>query len=350
MDKTLTDIKSMTLHELTDYFESIGEKPFRAKQVYKWMHVKLASSFDEMTDLSKDLRKRLEENCTVRTADIIYRQVSKIDGTTKYLMELADGNRVESVWMKYRHGRSVCVSSQAGCRMGCRFCASTVGGLRRSLKPSEILDQVYNIQRASGERVSNVIIMGIGEPLDNYDNVVRFIRMLSDKNGLNISERNITLSTCGIVENIYRLADEGLNCTLAVSLHAPFDELRKKIMPVANRYSIADIIKAADYYIEKTGRRVSLEYTLIDGENDSPECAQEISRLVGRRLYHVNLIPLNHVEGRFGRRSNAANISRFKFLLEKYHINVTIRREMGSDIDAACGQLRNNSSAAGAGV
>lgn len=335
------DIKSMTYQELEEFVTQLGEKPFRAKQLYQWMHQHLAVSFEEMTNLSKTFRKKLEENCTMEGARVLQQQISRLDGTSKFLMELSDGNTVESVLMKYRHGNSVCVSSQVGCRMGCRFCASTVGGLIRSLETSEILDQIYEIQRHTGERVSNVIIMGIGEPLDNFENVLRFIRMLSDQNGLHISQRNITLSTCGLVDRIYDLMEQELTITLAISLHAPNDELRREMMPVANRYSIDEIMEACRAYVDRTGRRITFEYTMVEGVNDTPDHAGQLSRLLKGLNCHVNLIPLNSVEGRMGSRSRGSTIQDFKLLLEKNHINVTIRREMGGDIDAACGQLRN---------
>lgn len=334
------DIKSMNYSEMKEFIKSINEKTFRAKQLYEWIHKNLVLSFDDMTNLSKDFRAKLEKNCTIAGARVIKRQTSG-DGTNKFLMQLSDGNTVESVLMKYKHGNSVCISTQVGCRMGCRFCASTVGGLTRSLHTSEMLDQIYEIQRITGERVSNVILMGIGEPLDNYDNVVKFIRMLSDENGLNISQRNITLSTCGLVDRLRKLVDEHLTITVAISLHAPNDELRKEMMPIANKYTIAEIIDACRYYIDKTGRRITFEYSMVEGKNDTQECAMQLIRLLKGLNCHVNLIPLNPVEGRMGSRSKGADIQGFKLLLEKNHINVTIRREMGSDIDAACGQLRN---------
>ncbi len=335
-----TDIKSLDFDELKEFIESTGEKAFRAKQVYGWMHQKLVQSFDEMSNIPKSLRERLSEECFIESTRIAGKQVSK-DGTAKFLMELSDGNKVESVLMKYKHGNSVCISTQAGCRMGCKFCASTVGGLIRNLTPSEMLGQVYEIQRTTGERVSNVILMGIGEPLDNYSNVVKFIRMLSDSNGINISQRNITLSTCGLVEKLRELADEGLAITVAVSLHAPDDALRRQIMPVAYRYSISSVMEACRYYIEKTGRRVTFEYSMMEGINDSSTHAGKLARLLKGLNCHVNLIPLNPVYGRMGQRPAIEGIQQFKLILEKKHINVTIRREMGSDIDAACGQLRN---------
>ncbi len=335
------DIKSMTYPELQEFVAELGEKKFRTKQLYDWIHKQLVLSFDEMTNLSKGFRDKLEATCTIAGARIVQQQTSKLDGTSKFLMKLEDGNTVESVLMKYKHGNSVCVSSQVGCRMGCRFCASTVGGLTRSLHTSEILDQIYEIQRTTGERVSNVIIMGIGEPLDNYDNVIRFIRMLSDENGLNISQRNITLSTCGLVPKIRDLMEEDLTITVAISLHAPNDTLRQEMMPIANRYSIAEIMEVCREYIDRTGRRITFEYTMVEGKNDTPAHAQQLCQILRGMNCHVNLIPLNSVEGRMGTRSKGADIQGFKLLLEKNHINVTIRREMGGDIDAACGQLRN---------
>lgn len=335
-----TDIKSMDLAQLQIFVEELGEKKFRAKQLYQWMHQKLAAEFDEMTNLSKDFRSKLAERSELHGAKVIRKQVSK-DGTTKFLMELSDGNTVESVWMQYHHGNSVCISTQVGCRMGCRFCASTVGGLVRSLRTSEMLDQIYEIQRITGQRVSNVILMGIGEPLDNFENVVQFIRMLSDADGLHISQRNITLSTCGLVDRIRRLMAEKLTITLAISLHAPNDTLRATMMPVANRYSIQEIMQVCREYVEQTGRRITFEYSMVEGVNDTPEHAKELSQLLHGLLCHVNLIPLNPVDGRMGNRSKRTNVQEFKLVLEKNHTNVTIRREMGSDIDAACGQLRN---------
>lgn len=334
------DIKSMAYPELMQYVEQMGEKPFRAKQLYEWMHRHLVTGPSQITNLSKAFRQRLSEECVFGGVEILKEQISRRDGTRKYLMGLRDGNTVESVLMRYRHGNSVCISSQVGCRMGCRFCASTVGGLVRNLTVSELLDQVYRIQSHTGERVSNVIIMGIGEPLDNFDNVIRFIRMLSDERGLHISQRNITLSTCGIVNGIYDLMEEALAITLAVSLHAPDDEIRRKMMPVAERFSMEEIMEACRAYAECTGRRVTFEYTMVQGVNDKTEHAERLCRRLRGMNCHVNLIPLNEVEGRMGSRSRGSMIQDFKQVLEKNHVNVTVRREMGSDIDAACGQLR----------
>lgn len=335
-----TDIKSLNYQELQEQIIQMGEKPFRGKQLYQWLHRHLANSTKEMSNLSQSFRETLDRKCIIQNTHIA-RQQTSADGTTKFLLELTDGNYVESVLMKYKHGNSVCISTQAGCRMGCRFCASTIGGLVRNLTVSEMLEQVYQIQRLTGERVSNVILMGIGEPLDNYDNVVKFIRMLSDEHGLNISQRNITLSTCGLVEQIRRLSGEQLVITLAISLHAPNDAIRRELMPVAERYSIKEILTACKDYLKDTRRRITFEYSLVDGKNDAPEQAEELARQLKGILCHVNLIPLNPVEGRLGKRSRTEQIAAFKKVLEKNKINVTVRREMGRDIDAACGQLRN---------
>lgn len=336
------DIKSYTLNELKEEMKEIGEKAFRATQIYEWLHVKLVQNFDEMTNLSKGLRDKLKDKYELVALKQIKCLESSIDGTCKFLFQLPDGNVIESVLMKYHHGNSVCISSQVGCRMGCRFCASTLGGLERNLSTSEMLDEIYQIQRLSGERVSNVVVMGTGEPLDNYDNLLKFIHMLTDENGLNISQRNITVSTCGIAEKIEQLAEENLAITLALSLHAPNDEDRRKIMPIANRYELHTVLKACDYYYEKTGRRISYEYSLVEGVNDGREQAEELAKLLKGKNCHINLIPVNPIKERDFRRSSSKNIQNFKNILEKYRINVTIRREMGSDINAACGQLRKS--------
>ena len=311
----MTDIKSMTLTELKELMTELGEKPFRAKQIYSWLHEHLAASWEEMTNLPKSLKQKLEAYpiTALETVDV---QISKTDGTRKYLFRLSDGNMIESVLMKYKYGNSVCISSQAGCRMGCRFCASTIGGLARNLLPSEMLDQIYRIQASIGERVSNVVVMGSGEPLDNYDNLLRFIHILTEEGGLHLSQRNLTVSTCGLVPKMYELAEEKLQMTLAVSLHAPRN------------------------YFDKTGRRITFEYSLVAGVNDSEENARELAgRLKGLNC-HVNLIPVNPVRERSFVRSTRQAVENFKINLEKCGINGTIRREMGSDIDGACGQLR----------
>ena len=336
------DIKSFTYGELLEQVKEMGEKPFRAEQLYQWMHQKLAADFDEMTNLSRAFREALKERYAYTSLEMADRLVSKIDGTEKYLFRLADGNVIESVLMRYHHGNSVCISSQVGCRMGCRFCASTIGGLTRCLTPSEMLDQIYCIQRISGERVSNVVLMGTGEPLDNYDNFLRFLELLTDERGLHISQRNITVSTCGIVENMKRLADEKLQITLALSLHASSQEKRKELMPIAYKYELDDVLDVCRYYFEKTGRRITFEYSLVGGVNDTPEDARRLGRLIGDLNCHVNLIPVNPIKERDYVESEKAAIIAFKNKLENYRINVTIRREMGRDINGACGQLRKS--------
>lgn len=334
------DMKSLSLDELKEQMALIGEKPFRAKQIYEWLHVKLVRSFDEMTNLSKETRQKLEEMFSLTNLKVVDSLVSDDGSTSKFLFELHDNRVIESVLMKYHHGNSVCISSQVGCRMGCRFCASTLGGLERNLAASEMLDQIYQIQRISGERVSNIVLMGTGEPMDNFENVVKFLELISNGDGLNISQRNITVSTCGIVEKIRELADRKLAITLAISLHAPTDERRKEIMPVAHKYTIQQIIEACHYYYEQTGRRITFEYSLIEGVNDQPEQAQTLSKLVKGLNCHINLIPINPIKERDYKQTQSKYVQNFKNLLEKNRINVTIRREMGADINAACGQLR----------
>ena len=336
------DICSYNYDELKEEMLVIGEKAFRSKQIYEWLHVKLADDFDEMTNLSKALREKLKKNYEIRKVKMIDHQISKVDPTEKFLFELEDGNMVESVLMKYNYGNSVCISSQAGCRMGCRFCASTIGGLVRSLEPSEMLRQIYHIQKITGERVSNVVVMGTGEPMDNFQNVVQFLKLINSDKGLHISARNITVSTCGLVDKIRELADLQLQITLAISLHAPNDELRKTMMPIANKYSIEQIMEACRYYLKQTGRRISFEYSLVKGVNDTQECAEQLSGLLHGMNCHVNLIPVNPIKERDYRQSEKQAIAAFKNKLERNGINVTIRREMGRDIDGACGQLRKS--------
>lgn len=334
------DIKSLNYQELLVKIKELGEKSFRGKQIYEWLHQKAVMNFDEMTNLSKVLREKLKDDFYIAQTQIVDKLESKDGCTTKFLFGLQDGSVIESVLMKYKHGNSVCISSQVGCRMGCNFCASTLGGLERNLSVSEMLGQIYAIQNMKGERVSNVVVMGTGEPLDNYDNLVKFIRMLTDEYGYNISQRNITVSTCGLVEKIHKLAQEKLQITLAISLHAPNDEVRKTLMPVANKYSIAEIMDACKVYYEITGRRISFEYSLVKDVNDAKEYAEELGNLLQGKNCHVNLIPVNPIEERNYRDSDTSFIKNFKLTLERFGINVTIRREMGRDIDAACGQLR----------
>ena len=336
------DIKSLNYDELADYIVSIGEKKFRAAQLYSWMHEKLACSYDEMTNISDKLKKVLKENTLYTCLEPVRVQESQIDGTKKYLFRLYDGNLIESVFMRYHHGNSVCISSQVGCKMGCRFCASTLNGCVRNLEPSEMLDQIYRIQSLTGERVSNIVIMGSGEPMDNYDNVVKFLGLINSDKGLNISQRNITVSTCGLVPRIKQLAELKLQITLAISLHAPNDELRKTMMPIAYTYSIEQIMDACRYYLLPTARRISFEYSLVKGVNDSPECARQLIKLVHGMNCHINLIPVNPIKERDYEQSEKNSIHNFKEILEKAGVNVTIRREMGRDIDGACGQLRQN--------
>ena len=336
------DCKSMLPEELKNLVAELGEKPFRAGQLFSWMHEKNVGSYEEMTNLSAAFREKLAEKYPMTIPECVQMQVSKLDGTRKFLFRLSDGNVVESVWMEYHHGNSVCISTQVGCRMGCRFCASTLGGWIRNLKPSEMLEQIYQIQRIMGKRISNIVLMGTGEPMDNYDAVVRFIRLVSHEKGLNISQRNITVSTCGIVPKIREFAEEGLNVTLALSLHAPTDEKRRALMPIANKYSLKEVLEACRYYYDKTGRRLTFEYSLVGGQNDSQEDARELASLLKGLNCHVNLIPVNPIKERDYVQSGQKVIEAFKNKLEKYKINVTIRREMGRDIDGACGQLRKS--------
>ena len=334
------DIRELTFDELKEALEAMGEKAYRASQIFSWIHSKAAGSFDEMSDISKALREKLKENFYLSLPETETVRISKQDGTKKYLFKLEDGECIESVRMIYHHGISVCISSQVGCRQGCSFCASTLGGLVRNLTASEMAGQIYAISRESKERVSNVVIMGIGEPLDNYDEVLRFLKLISDERGYGLGGRNITLSTCGLVPKIRELADEGLKLTLALSLHAVTDEKRQAIMPVAKRYSLHELMDAVDYYFEKTGRRVSFEYSLIKGVNDSDGDVKGLAELAGRRNCHVNLIPVNPVTERGLKEPDRTHVLEFKNKLEKRGINATIRREMGRDIEGACGQLR----------
>ena len=334
------DIKSLTLVELKEEMEIMGEKSFRAKQLYEWMHNKLVTDYEEMTNIPASLAVKCRERYSYTALKTVRMQESRIDGTRKYLFELADGNTVESVLMRYKHGNSVCISSQVGCRMGCRFCASTLDGLERNLLPSEMLDQVYAITRHTGERVSNVVVMGSGEPLDNYDSLLRFIELLADDNGLHISQRNVTVSTCGIMPKMRQLADRKLQITLALSLHAATDEKRRRLMPIANEYSLHELMDACAYYFEKTGRRITLEYSLVKDVNDTIEDAEQLAALIGHLNCHVNLIPVNPIKERDYIQSERRAVDTFRNRLENKGINVTVRREMGRDIDGACGQLR----------
>lgn len=336
------DLKSLALEELILQMKDLGQPAFRAKQLYEWIHVKLTNSYDAMTNLPKELRETLKERFPLTVLEEVDALHSKSDGTVKYLFRLSDNRVIESVLMRYQYGNSVCISSQVGCRMGCTFCASTIGGKERDLLPSEMLDQIYRIQASTGERVSHVVVMGTGEPLDNYDNLVRFLKLMIVPEGINLSARNITVSTCGIPDKIRAFAKEGIPVTLALSLHGPNNEIRKRLMPVARKYELTEVMDAFVYYYDKTGRRLTFEYSMAEGVNDEEEHAKELATLVRGLNCHINLIPINPIKERDYAQSGSKKIQIFKNILEKYRINVTIRREMGSDIDAACGQLRKS--------
>lgn len=334
------DIRSLEFDELTLALTALGEQKFRAKQLYSWLHKSGAQSFDEMSNLPRSVKDRLCENYYISTCEIEKKLVSKLDGTVKYLYRLHDGEYIESVVMKYRHGFSICVSTQVGCAMGCKFCASTKNGKRRNLTAGEILNQIYVSQRDLSVRISNIVLMGMGEPLDNFDNVTRFLRMVSNENGINIGMRHISLSTCGLVDKIYELQKLGLQLTLSVSLHAPTDEIRSSMMPVNRRWNIAQLLTACKSYIASTGRRISFEYSVVAGVNDSDECANKLCGLLHGMLCHVNLIPVNTIkEGGFIR-PDMSKIKRFESILLSNGINTTVRRTLGADISASCGQLR----------
>ncbi len=335
------NLKDLTQNELEEYIISIGEKKFRAGQIYKWLCEGI-TDFDEMTNISKSLREKLSQYCTLGNLTIEKKFVSRLDGTRRYLLKLNDGNYIESVLMKYHHGYSICISSQVGCAMGCKFCASTKNGKIRNLTSGEIIDQLITVQRDIGERISNIVMMGVGEPFDNFDNVVRFINNVNNPSGLGIGQRHITVSTCGLVNRIYELADMKMQITLAISLHASDNEARSRIMPVNNKFGIEKLIDACRYYMDKTGRRITFEYTLIQGVNDYDDNAKALAKLLKGMLCHVNLIPVNSVEGTGFSAGSAESIERFRSIIEKYGISATVRREMGSDISAACGQLRSD--------
>ena len=334
------DIKSLTLEELKAEMENLSEKPFRAVQLYQWMHRKLVRGYDEMSNIPAALKEKCKIGFQYTALQLLEVQESKNDGTKKYLFALADGNVVETVLMHYKHGNSVCISSQVGCRMGCKFCASTLDGLKRNLLPSEMLDQIYAVTLESGERVSHVVVMGTGEPLDNFDHLLRFITLLTDENGLHLSQRNLTVSTCGIVPKMRKLAQKKLQITLALSLHGATDEKRRELMPIANTYSLAQLMEACAYYFEQTGRRITFEYSLVRQVNDSREDARLLAELIRGLNCHVNLIPVNPIKERHYVQSEKQAVAAFQDRLIKSGINVTVRREMGRDIDGACGQLR----------
>ncbi len=337
------DIKSRSLDELKEEFTALGLQSFRAKQVYSWLHEKQVLTFDEMTNLSAKHRELLDNEYYINSLAVERKLVSAIDGTIKFLYRLRDGEFVESVFMRYKHGNSLCISTQVGCRMGCKFCASTLLGLKRNLDPSEMLDEIYTAQRETGEKVSSIVLMGIGEPLDNFDNVLKFLSILSSAEGMNLSLRHVSLSTCGLVDKINKLAEYKLGLTLSISLHAPNDEIRSQTMPINSKWNIEQLLRACRDYFEKTGRRISFEYALISGVNDSDECALELAQRLSGMISHVNLIPVNAVKERGFVRSSKQRIKRFIEVLEKNGVNATVRRELGSDINAACGQLRRDS-------
>lgn len=336
------EIKSMTIEEIKGCLQDMGQQAFRAKQIFKWLHLGV-TSFDEMTDLSKDLRALLAERFLLTVPEVERKQTSKVDGTQKYLWQLRDGNCVESVLMHYQHGNTACVSSQVGCRMGCAFCASGIGGLVRCLSAGEILDQILFMQKDSGEKISNIVLMGTGEPLDNYDNVLKFLHLVSDPGGICIGQRHISLSTCGLAPQIDRLAEEKLQITLSISLHSPDNESRSKTMPVNRSFPVEQLIASCKRYFDKTGRRISYEYAMIDGVSDRAWQAEKIAALLKGRPAHVNLIPLNNVTESALRPSTRENTANFQRILEKNGITATVRRRLGPDIDASCGQLRRRS-------
>lgn len=336
----MTDIKSLSFDELASVISDLSLPKFRTAQIYKWLHEVGVESFDEMSNLSKELREKLNKEFFIPHCTIEDKYVSKIDDTVKYLFRLYDGEYVESVIMKYKYGYTICISSQVGCKMGCNFCASTLAGFKRNLLPAELESQLHSAQRDLDIRISHIVLMGIGEPLDNYDNVIKFLRTVNDDRGLNISLRDITLSTCGIVPRIYDLINEDMPITLTLSLHAPNDALRSSMMPVNDRWGVDEAIKACKDYAQKTKRRVSFEYTLIKGVNDTKACATELASKLRGFINHVNLIPVNDVEERGNVRSTDESIRNFQEILQKLGINATIRRTLGKDINASCGQLR----------
>ncbi len=336
------NIKNFSHEELKQELINLNEKPFRAEQIFKWLYIENVTSFDEMTNLSLQLRKKLEENYFIGTHNILKKQES-IDGTKKYLLELWDKNAIETVVMEYKYGKTICVSSQVGCRMGCKFCASTGINFIRNLDTGEIVEQILIVQRDLKERISNVVFMGIGEPFDNYENVIKAIHVLNHPKGLNIGARHISISTSGVVPRIYSLADENIQCTLSISLHSSNNEKRSELMPINKAYPIEEVIKACKYYIQKTNRRISFEYALAKNNNDNLEDARELAKLLKGMLCHVNLIPINEIENGKFKKSTNENIIKFRDYLNENGIVATIRRELGSDIDAACGQLRRKS-------
>lgn len=336
------DILSMTLEELTSEIVALGQPKFKAKQIYRWLHKAFADDFSQMSDISLELRRILDDNFVIFKCAIEKKLISEYDGTIKYLFRLHDGEYIESVLMKYKYGYTVCVSSQVGCRMGCTFCASTLSGVVRSLNTSEILSQVYAISRDNSIRVSHVVMMGMGEPFDNYDNVLKFLKMITDENGVNISMRHISVSTCGIIPMIYKIMEENMQFTLSISLHAPNNTLRTSMMPVNKKYPVEELIEACRKYTLNTSRRISFEYSLVYGVNDTKECAEELSKLLKGMLCHINLIPVNEVDETGCKKSSPERVKRFADILSSKGFAVTVRRELGADINAACGQLRRS--------
>ena len=333
------NIKDYDLQDLKTKLEELNEKPYRAEQIFNWLYREKVTDFNQMTNLSLELRKKLEENFNICTYQIIKKQISK-DNTKKYLFDVRDGNAIESVLMEYKYGKTICVSSQIGCKMGCKFCASTGIDFIRNLSSGEIVEQVLAVEREENEKISNVVFMGIGEPLDNFENVINAIKILNNPKGLNIGARHISISTSGIVPKIYELAEKNIQCTLSISLHATNDEKRSNIMPINKAYNIQELIKACKYYIKKTNKRISFEYALIKSNNDNIQDAKELVKLLKGMLCHVNLIPINEINEKEFKKSTNENIIRFRDYLNENGIVATIRRELGTDIDAACGQLR----------
>lgn len=334
------DIRSLNLEEMTELILKIGESKFRSKQVFDWLNNKMISDFEEMNNLPKNMKERLKEETEISKVEIYEKLESEIDGTVKYLFKLGENTILESVFMKYEHGNTVCISSQAGCRMGCSFCASTINGLDRNLTAGEMLAQVYEIQKDMNERISNIVVMGSGEPLENFENLIKFIEIVNAKEGLNISQRNITVSTCGLIDKMEELKKLNLQINLAVSLHAPNDKIRDSIMPINKKYSVDELISASKKYANETKRRITYEYALIKDVNDSQKTANELGKKIKNSLCHVNLIPVNNVDENNFEKSNKTNIYDFMNILKSLGISVTIRRELGSDINGACGQLR----------
>ena len=340
------NIRDLTIEELSDLMKDLSEQSYRSNQLFDWLHNKMVLSFDEISNVSKDLKDRIRDKLDIGFPTIYKEYISKIDDTKKYLILLNDGNIIESVLMKYKYGYSLCISSQVGCNMGCKFCASTIGGLKRNLEVHEMLAQVYLISRHNDIKISHIVVMGSGEPLNNFENLVKFLDIINCDKGQNISERNITVSTCGIIDKIKKLADLDRSITLALSLHAPSDEIRKDIMPIANKYSLNDTIDAMSYYFEKTNRRITFEYSLIENVNDGADNANKLVKLFKDRFknkhidFNVNLIPVNVVKENNYKRPNIDRVNTFKEILEINNVAVTLRRELGKDISGSCGQLR----------